>query len=430
MSDETFSGGATSRRLRLARDQLVRIDSNGVVSAAGRAAAGRLRSREGAFRMLPSPDHVVFLRLTGEDGRRDEEDGAVVRLAGEVTAPGVLCDILGLVAQSGWRGELVIYDGEHTRSIFFDQGNIVGAQTSAEAERIGMILWRHGLLDADQHAKVMEKVKEGARFGQTAVDLGYLTREQLFTYIGKQLEEILFPTFAIADGAYYFLDDFDDARLVARHAASATGLLMDGLARMDEIRYFRQKIPGSDFIPARTDRGEPPADLRPTWSAIDGHATVEEIGRKTGRGDFTTTKEIYALLQARFAVLHPPRTSGGAAALVTRANAALRLLHQRADAAGKGTALREGLRHYLVTTEGYGPLLESGADEDGTLDPPSVVAGASREEEVDPEQRLKTLLHEYVAFALFSVGGLLGASQEASLTEEIDPILQEILPRG
>jgi hypothetical protein len=199
---------------------------------------------------------------------------------------------------------------------------------------------------------------------------------------------------------------------------------------MDEIRYFRQKIPGSDFIPARTDRGEPPADLRPTWSAIDGHATVEEIGRKTGRGDFTTTKEIYALLQARFAVLHPPRTSGGAAALVTRANAALRLLHQRADAAGKGTALREGLRHYLVTTEGYGPLLESGADEDGTLDPPSVVAGASREEEVDPEQRLKTLLHEYVAFALFSVGGLLGASQEASLTEEIDPILQEILPRG
>lgn len=430
MSDETFSGGATSRRQRLARDLLVRIDSDGVVRAAGRAAAAQLRSREGAFRLLPSPSHVVFLRLTGEDGRRDEEDGAIVRLAGEIPAPGTICDVLGLVGQSGWRGELVVSDGENTRSIFFDKGNIVGAQTSVEAERIGMILWRHGLLDPDQHAQVMERVKQGARFGQTAVDLGFLTREQLFVYIGKQLQEILFPTFAIADGSYFFLDDFDDARLVARHTASATGLLMEGLAKLDEIRYFRQKIPGSDFIPARTGKGEPQPDLRATWGAIDGQSTLEEIGRKTGLGDFATTKDVYALLQTKHAVLHPPRTSGGASAVVTRANAALLLLHQRADAAGKGTALREGLRHYLVSTEGYGPLLEGGADEDGTFDPAIAVLGASRSEEQDPEQRLKKLLHEYLAFALFSVGGLLGASQESALSEEIDPILQEILPQG
>lgn len=380
--------------------------------------------------MLPSPGHVVFLRLTGEDGRRDEEDGAVVRLAGEITAPGTICDLLALVGQSGWRGELVIFDNENTRSIFFDKGNIVGAQTSVEAERIGMILWRHGLIDADQHAQVMARVQQGARFGQTAVELGFISREQLFAHISKQLEEIIFPTFAVADGAYYFLEDFDEARLVARHTVSATALLMDGLTKMDEVRYFSQKIPSTDFVPERTSKGEPNVDLRLTWSAIDGQSTIEEIGRKTGLGDFATTKAIFALLQSKHVLLHPPRTSGGAAAVVTRANAALRLLHQRADAAGKGTSLRESLRQFLVSKEGYGPLLEGGADEDGTFEEQTAVTGASRDEQVDPEQRLKTLLHEYSAYALFTVGSLLGASQEVALAEEIDPILQEILPQG
>lgn len=76
---------------------------------------------------------------------------------------------------------------------FFDQGNIVGAETSVEAERIGMILWRHGVLDVDQHARVMEQVRQGARFGQTAVDLGFLSRETLFVYIAKQSKRFFSP---------------------------------------------------------------------------------------------------------------------------------------------------------------------------------------------------------------------------------------------
>jgi hypothetical protein len=115
--------------------------------------------------------------------------------------------------------------------------------------------------------------------------------------------------------------------------------------------------------------------------------------------------------------------------VVLRANEALRLLHQRVDAAGKGTALREGLRLFLVNHEGYGPLLASGADEDGTLDP-ATTAGAAASGEEDPERRLRRLLHEYAAYALFFAGSLLGPSLEASLSEEVDPILHELLPRA
>src|ERR1700750_2680235 len=115
-----------------ARAELVRIDSRGEAHPIGAVASQRMRAREGAYRLLPAPAHVVFMRYTGEDGRRDAEDGAIVRISGEVTAPGTLCDILALVAQTGWRGELIVLDGEDTRSIFFEQGNVVGAVTNVE----------------------------------------------------------------------------------------------------------------------------------------------------------------------------------------------------------------------------------------------------------------------------------------------------------
>ena len=108
------------------RPELVRIDSKGQAHPIGNVASQRMRAREGAYRILPAPKHVVFMRYTGEDGRRDAEDGAVVRLSGEVTAAGTLCDILALVAQTGWRGELVVLDGDDERSIFFEQGAFHG----------------------------------------------------------------------------------------------------------------------------------------------------------------------------------------------------------------------------------------------------------------------------------------------------------------
>lgn len=293
MSEDRISDlpGASLRTTR-SRSELVRIDGAGVAWPAGEAARRQLQEREGAFRLLPSPAHVVFLRLTGEDGRRDEEDGAVVKLAGELHAPGTMCEVIGLIGQSGWRGELLVLDGETTRSLFFDKGNIVGAQTSKAEERIGMILWRHGVIDEVQHEAILDRVEAGSRFGQGGVDLGCFTPETLFKYLAIQLDEIVYATFPIADGTYFFLDGFDESRLVTRHAASATGLLMDGVTRLDELRYFRQKIPASDFVPARTARGNPPAEQAVTYAQIDGVASIEQIGRFTGRGEFETTKDI------------------------------------------------------------------------------------------------------------------------------------------
>ena len=98
------------------RTDLVRVDPTGTAHPVGRVASQMMRLRQGTFRVMPGPTHLLFMRHVGEDGKRDDLDGAVCRLAGEVTSPGAICDVVSLIGQAAWRGELIVMSGGSQRS--------------------------------------------------------------------------------------------------------------------------------------------------------------------------------------------------------------------------------------------------------------------------------------------------------------------------
>ena len=55
----------------MSREELVRIDDTGVIHPVGKVASQRMRARKGAFRLIPSPTHVIFQKYVDEDGERD-----------------------------------------------------------------------------------------------------------------------------------------------------------------------------------------------------------------------------------------------------------------------------------------------------------------------------------------------------------------------
>jgi hypothetical protein len=415
------------------RSELVRIDSRGTAHPIGVVASQQLRAREGTFRLLPAPRHVVFMRFTGEDGQRDQSDGAIVRLAGEITGSGVVTDVMALLASTGWRGELVVADGKDTRSILFEQANVVGVQTTAADERLGAVLYRFGVIDESQQQKIVEKMNSGLRFGQAAAEAGVVSTGKLYEYIGKQVEEVVFSALSVEDGTFFFLDGFDDARLVSRHTVSASMLLMDAVTRMDEVRYFQQKIPSSEYVPVRVESAQPlPEECQISYDLIDGKLNIEEIGRKSGLGEFQTTKHVYALVQSKHVAIHPPRFSGGPTGLVSFANSALRAIHQIADRADKGDALRESLASFAVGAGVYDMLFRgAGPDGNGALLPERVAENSKIVASgADAENVLKQMLHEYVSFALFSAGTALGTERDAELKKEVGPVLAKLRPQG
>lgn len=415
------------------RAELVRINSHGEAHPIGTVASQRMRARIGSYRVLPAPAHVVFMRYTGDDGQRDDADGAVVRVAGEITAPGALCDVLAMLAQANWRGELVVLDGVTSRSVFFEQGHVVGASTSVPEERLGWVLYRYGVLDEAGLELIAEATQAGRRFGEAAVELGLVSQDHVYRYIGKQIEEIVFSIMTVSDGTFFFLDRFDEARLASRHMANANALLMDGVTRLDEMRYFRERIPTDLHVPVRTEAKTPPSEeFAAVYAAIDGRASIEDIGRITGLGEFLTTKHVYALIQSKHATVQPPRMTGGPVAVVVAANSILRRIFDAAESAGKAESVRENLQSFAIGAGVYDILLRgAGPNERGEL----VAERVAENVELvafgaDPEHILKQMLYEYVSFALFSAGSVLGADREAQLQKELGATLAQLRPQA
>jgi hypothetical protein len=412
------------------RLDLVRVDATGAAHPVGKTASQRMRARQGAFRLMPAPAHLIVMRYVGEDGRRDPEDGPVFRLAGEITSPGAICDVVALIGQAGWKGELVILDGSQSRSIFFDQSQVVAATSTVESERLGEVLYRYGALTRDQVAATAAAVTPEVRFGEAAVRLGHLTRERLFQLMGRQTEEIVYAVLLVGDGMFFFLDQYDDARIPARQSLSVNGLLMEGVRRMDEMRYFRDRIPSDQHVPERAPGKDAPAEeLAKIWLAIDGARPIAEIGRVIGQSEFEVTQGLFQLLQSGHVTVKAPRPTGPSA-VVALFNEAISLVLREVDAVGHGGEVREQLASFATGAGVYDALFrKAGPAADGTVAIDKIIENIAVL--VGPPQAETTLsqwLYEYISFAVFVAEPFLRGG--SNLSKRVAELVRPLAPKS
>lgn len=401
-------------------DALLRVDNTGTVHPVGRVASQMLRARAGEWRIQWSPADVIFLR--------SEKGGAVLKLAGEIRAPGAVCDTISLIAQSNWHGELVVVDESGNRSLYFDQGYLIGAATTVESERLGEVLYRFGVVTRTQVDETVKAAQaSGKRFGEAAIELEFVTKSELFEMIRRQAEEVFYGTMLVSEGMFYFFDRFDASHMLTRHNLSTGGLLMEGARRMDEMRYFREKIPNETYIPVPTGKERKvPDELADVFAQVDGKRSVAEIGRRIGQLEFEVSQAIFQLISGGFVTMIAPRPQG-AEAIMEAFNPGLAEIHRRCDEAGKGAELREGLARFATGGGVYDPLfMGAGPLQDGTLKPERVAKNLAALAGDDPDAWLMQLLHEYVGFALFHAGSILPREVEPELVSSVMEILKPV----
>jgi uncharacterized protein DUF4388 len=408
------------------RDDLMSVGADGTLRYLGTATKERLARHGGHFGLLPSPKKVIWMRAVNNDG-----SAAVrIRLAGEINAPGAMCEVFAMLAQMGWRGELVVCETETQRSLFFEQGNVVGAETTLAQERLGAVMYRYGMLNDQDRDRVSSQVKQGARFGAASVELGIVNQETVYKCLRHQIEDIAYATFAVANGTFVFYDGFDPGRLSSIQLVSAQHLLMDGVTRMDEIRYFREKIPSDDYVPVQDKISDPPPDeYAATYRLIDGKRSIQTLGRLTGSGEFAVTKDIYGLIRSGHVQVRPPKLSGGFAEIVEITNTALAIVHREATAIGKIPELKRSLDSFASGAGTYDLLFQgAGPAPDGSLLAAAIVKNLKRFNTDEPETLLRQMLFDYASFAVFSIGSMLGPGKESDLHNELDPQLTQLKP--
>lgn len=406
------------------REDLLRIDVTGTMHPVGRIASQQLRSRSGEWILHPSPRDVVMLRAQADGGAKYG-----LKLAGEITTPGALCDVVALIAQSSWHGEMMVLEERGARSLFFDQGALVAATTTVPEERLGETLYRFGVVTREQvDAAVQAAALTGKRFGEAAIELDFVSAEELYPMMARQAEEVFYGAIHCGGGMFYFFDGFDEKAISRRHNLNAGMLLMEGARRMDEMRFFREKIPTDDYVPtvSNKDKKSPPEDVAEVYAQIDGRRSIAEIGRRIGQLEFEVTRAVFQLVQGGFVHMVAPRPRGPEA--ITEAfNPGLVEIHRVCDDAGKGAELRDGLARFATGGGVYDPLFQgAGPQPDGSFNAERLARNLGALAGDDPDAWLLQLLHEYIGFGLFHAGSLLSREAEAALGAKVNELLKTV----
>ncbi len=414
------------------------VDADGTAHPVGDTALLRMQARAGPFDVLPSPEHWVLLRRASS---RAGEAPRTCLLAGEITRPGALCDILSFVGQTTHRCELVVLEQQSARSVFMEDGYVVGGKSSVPAERLGQVLVRMGALTKEQAQHCADaSAKGGIRIGEAAVRLGHISRERLFAGVRRQIEETFFGTMLTGEGMFYLLEGYDPAELWAPQQLPVGALVREGVLRMHETRFFRTRVPTEDHVPARVPgRAPPEVDPLGVYGRIDGRRSVAEIGRLVGEGEFEITRAIFQLVQSGHVFVRPPHLA--AEMVVSVYNRAIATILRELDAMDEGDAVREQLAAFADQRSPYRQLLAGIVPaDDGSLDPAQVVANVGRMSHVaEPEDALGRWLYEYASYALFLARPqLLRARQERAdsgvpsdqprLSQRVAEILEPIVP--
>lgn len=106
---------------------------------------------------------------------------------------------------AGFTGKLIISTSDRERRVFFYNGHPVGAESSAIPESFGESLVELGYVTAEQRLEASKKMVERKSFlGETLVDLGYIEKDQLFKALRNHNQTLLLKCFFTRQGDYRF----------------------------------------------------------------------------------------------------------------------------------------------------------------------------------------------------------------------------------
>lgn len=424
---------------------VVVVDPDGNVRPEGKDATYRLRRNEGRYRILSdTPGLLVLRRLLAQeepdvtDHVADSADsaeivaGGRVVMAGEIMAPMTLFQMVEIVAERGFQGEMHVFSAEGGWTMMaLDQGALRYARSNHPDDRLGEILVRKSVLDRDWLDVLLGDVREDRRLGQVCLDRGVLDREQLYSLLGDQTREVFLRTLLVGDGSYVFTTP-DPNQPPPDHTVhlSVRALLMDGIRRLDEIELYRQLIPAGDVVLRPRDDASPGGQDEEAWQLrkyFDGTKTLDEVAREAGLDEFAATRAAYFLVKGRAAevgsrqILDEDNVRG-----VTEAfSAILHDVYETIDKHGGLEAARQMLGAW-VEGSGYDSYLGRDVARDGTIDTETVLEAVRAAREGDPLETLHHVAHELVSFALFCAGSALPREEEIALSKDVDRRLKAI----
>jgi hypothetical protein len=421
--------------------QLVPEDRHGPQALAGRT---------GTYALMPTgPDLLVFSRTPPEGGSIPTPR---VVLSGDASGF-ALSDFIAFLSQSRWSGVIRVRTPGGERSITLREGEIRGASSDDPADRLGEVLVRLGYVD---RSKVEEVLREHppSKVGRALVERGLLQAHDLFKCVTHQVSEIFHAIVLCREGSFFLIDQPVDDRVTQNIQLATQSLLMDSIRKIDEMAYFRKRIPNGRMYVARkrASDGKLEEDEDRVLTLLDGRRTILELANAARLSEFDTTKVVFRLLEGGFAVLSDkPMTATGAPAPEKASSPAVRAQPVRTGPVDHRAVVRvfnSIFREILdeVAQQGMGKEFIAAANAalsgqalssspvlaglafaaDGSLPEPRLIEAFERHKAglgSEPLASFKQALSDVMFFLLFQAGELLESRADEELARRVKELL-------
>ena len=121
---------------------------------------------------------------------------------------GVLPGVLRRIYVGRRTGVLTLARETERRKVRFHVGNIANAETNVQADRLGDLLVRHGVIaDADFKRATGTVLRENKKLGRVLIELGLLNQDSLREALAAHVDVVLSKVFAWSEGHYEFRDE-------------------------------------------------------------------------------------------------------------------------------------------------------------------------------------------------------------------------------
>src|SRR3712207_6254094 len=117
--------------------------------------------------------------------------------------------------------------------------------------------------------------------GMILVNNGAISEQELTRMLRIKAEESIYDVFSWPEGGFRFLDDVLPDSAMVPMRMDVTGIVMEGVQRVDEWRRIRKVIPHERMIPVAVVDLSTVPDLGPgeqrILEMVDDEKTIEEI---------------------------------------------------------------------------------------------------------------------------------------------------------
>ncbi len=235
----------------------------------------------------------------------DPQQFNTARLADEVgnLEPMSILHLLQRFYKERFSGELICSKGIISKTIYFEYGSIVFANSTLTSERLGEMLIRIGRISISEYEQATTLMRvQGLRFGSALIEIGCVTPEELRPFIVSQVANIIYSLFDWSSGQYG-VKAAQPQKEVIKISVSTADIIFEGLRRMETTDMIKTWL--GDFTRKLTTTSDPWSLFRVLnlqtkeafiISRLDSVMSVEEILSLGGLLETETLKTTCGLL--------------------------------------------------------------------------------------------------------------------------------------